>query len=220
MRVKGVMQMKLIHRLGAVALLAMSAVGAQAAIVYSNITAKIVFNTGETDTIIPTVDGAGNIKIDFTPNLLPWKVGNGALPRSSATITILYTAKSDTLVNQVDLIFAGTAHNYGVIDYGEFIEDSGSTFLGSVEGKLLGGSLAGGSNALQNVHESIVFSQAVYEYKVKKTFELSLVNTPFVESYASIGFIEQNANPVPEPATMGALAVGAMGLLARRRRKA
>jgi len=205
---------------GIIALIAI-APAANAGITFNVEQADIVFNTGQTEALSYTVSGS---KIDFTApttaGSLPLTVGDGAYAgggRSNASLVILYTATSTTAVTSLNLTFAGTVFNEAAVSYSEYVESAdGSSTLGSVSGIVTGAGL-GGSNGAFVQNNTIDFSSAATSFKVKKSFDLIDLDSAPSSSYASIGYIEQNA--VPEPASLGALGIGVVALFARRRRK-
>lgn len=214
--------MRTLSRLSLIAGIAVFAQLASAELTYNVIEAEVVFDTGEVSALDVDTNGG---EIDFSAGDLPLIVGDGAWTssgRNSATVTIVYTVESDTLITGLELIFSGWVTGYGALGYTEYVEnwdpESGvaGPELGSVEGAYFGGALGGSDTPFTN-SEFIEFNEGVFSYKVKKTFTLANFDNDPASSISSLSLVEQNA--VPEPATMGALAVGALGLLARRRRK-
>jgi hypothetical protein len=213
--------MRALTRLSMIAGIAVFAQMAAASLTYDVLNASVVFNTGETDNL--TVNHVGNT-IDFTAGKIPLFVGNGAFTangRAQATVTIIYTVTSTKPISGLDLIFSGQAFGQASVGYSEFVENwsqgggSGS-IIASTSGAYNGGGL-GGSNSPFTNDTPLNFNGGVFSYKVKKTFTLADLDTNPAASFASLNLVEQNA--VPEPASLGALAMGALGLLARRRRK-
>ncbi|MEA2554217.1 MAG: motif [Fimbriimonadaceae bacterium] len=214
--------MRTFTRLSLVAGLAVFAQMASAALSYNVLDAKVVFNTGETSNL--TVNTSGN-SIDFTAGSIPLFVGDGAHTvnnRDAAVVTIIYTVESDKAISGLDLIFSGMAFNMAAVGYSELVEawsasGGAGPIIASTDGVYTGAGL-GGSNSPFTNSTSLTFANGpVFSYKVKKTFTLANLDSNPAASFATLNLIEQNA--VPEPATMGALAIGALGLLARRRRK-
>jgi len=189
--------------------LALVGVYARADISYSNIDASVTFDG--TDTFDLAVSSNGN-EIDFSALDMPMYIDNVNSDFSSAVINISYDADTSNgdSVNSLELIFSGWTVGGGSIAYNERVLDDSDTELDSVSGVLTGGPF------VQN--DSLQFASQT-SYHVEKTFTLSLGQEAdrIGPSLATVGLVEQNA--VPEPATMGALAVGALGLLARKRRK-
>lgn len=214
--------MRTFTRLSLLAGVAVFAQMASATLNYNVLQASVVFNTGETSNL--NVDTNGN-SIDFTAGDIPLFIGDGAYTannRSQATITIIYTVTSDKALTGLDLIFTGQSFGMATVGYSELVENwsengGAGSIIASTDGFYNGAGL-GGSNTPFTNSTSLTFDGGpVFSYKVKKTFTLADLDSNPNASFASIGLIEQNA--VPEPATMGALAMGALGLLARRRRK-
>ena len=181
---------------------------AHASINYSNIVATVTFedNTTENLTVVQ-----GSNSLDIFASGTPMSVGQGT-NHTSAVVDVSYDASSTTSINQIGLLFTGFTSGTGTINYDEKVFDSGGVNLLSEAS----GTKSNNNAFVQNDTLSFSGTDAIH---VEKTFTLDLGNQPgiFVGNFASVGLIEQNA--VPEPASMTALAIGGLGLLARRRRR-
>jgi hypothetical protein len=215
--------MRTFTRLSLVAGVAVFAQMASASLSYNVLDASVVFNTGETSNL--TVNHVGNT-IDFTAGTIPLFVGDGAHTangRDAAVVTIIYTVTSDKPITGLDLIFSGSAFGQASVGYSELVEEwsqggGAGSIIAQTSGHYDGAGIAGGSNNPFTNETPLNFSNGgEFSYKVKKTFTLANLDSNPAASFASLNLVEQNA--VPEPASMGALAMGALGLLARRRRK-
>jgi len=203
---------------------------ANAAFTYDVLQASITYQDGHSSNL-NWDDGGGSNSITFTAPTLGDAAGvmgvgdgffTGNTPgHTAADITIIYTVVSDVAINSIDLIFTGEVQNLGTVGYSELVESwspgggSGS-ILASTSGLIKGAGFSGGADG-EFTQETALNFDGTFTYKVKKTFTLADLDANPQLSLAKIGLIEQNA--VPEPASMGALAMGALGLLARRRRK-
>jgi hypothetical protein len=186
-----------------------SAVAAHANLSYSNIDATITFEDSSTSNLTVLQHNNG---LDIFAGNMPMYVASVNSAHTSATVTISYDATSTTPINEVDLMFSGMTLGLGTIGYSESVFDTSHNLLSSTSG-----TISGNNAFIQN--DPLTFN-GVDAFHVEKTFTLNLTgNQPGIPqaSLASLGIIQQNA--VPEPASLGALAMGAMGLLARRRRK-
>ena len=213
--------MRTFTRLSLIAGVAVFAQAAFATINYDVLQATVAYNKGDSHSL--KVDKTGN-SITFT-SIPPIGVGDGFFTGSghaAATVTIIYTVTSDKPLTGLDLVFTGGVSGAAAINYSELVESwspqgGAGSVIASVSGTQKGGGLSGGTDGGFNTENFLNFGGSVFSYKVKKTFTLlDLDNNP-ASSAAHLDLVEQNA--VPEPASMGALAIGALGLLARRRRK-
>ena len=190
--------------------LLVAAVAAHADLTYSNIDATITFEDNSVSNL--NVLQSGN-SLTFTAGSDLMYVDNVSGPHTFATINISYDATSNSdPINELNLLFTGATGGNGAVDYNEQVFDMSQVLLSSVSG-----TKSGDAAFIQS--DDLTF-EGQTAYHVEKTFILRLGPLPLgvpTTSFASIGLIEQNA--VPEPASMGALAIGALGLLARRRRK-
>ncbi|MEA2554215.1 MAG: motif [Fimbriimonadaceae bacterium] len=180
---------------------------------YSNIVAKVTFDGSTTYDLDVAMNGNS---IDFTAGDYPMYVASANSAYSSGVVTISYDVHSENGINGLDLIFTGMTLGNGKVGYMETVKDANGSVLDTVSGIKGGNSAFVGSDFLD-------FGGSYNDYSVCKVFALGLVNgntdlgrNP-TASLASLGVIEQNA--VPEPATLGAIGMGLIGILARRRRK-
>jgi len=186
-----------------------SAVAAHADLTYSNIDATITFEDSSVSNLTVLQNNNG---LDIFAGDAPMYVASVNSTHTSATVNISYDATSTTTVNGLNLMFSGMTLGLGTIGYTETVFDMSHNVLTTTSG-----TLSGNSAFIEN--DPLVFGNT-NAFHVEKTFTLNLTGQqPGVPqaSLASLGVIQQNA--VPEPASMGVLAMGAIGLLARRRRK-
>lgn len=215
-------KMRTFTRLSLVASVAVFAQMASASFSYNVLDASVVFNTGETSNL--SVNTSGNT-IDFNAGSIPLFVGDGAFTangRNQATVTIIYTVTSTKPISGLDLVFSGQAFGQASVGYTEIVEKwtpggGAGSLIASTSGTYNGGGMGGSNNPFTNETPLNFDGGSQFSYKVKKTFTLANLDSNPASSFASLQLVEQNA--VPEPASMGALAMGALGLLARRRRK-
>jgi hypothetical protein len=213
-------QMRTFTRLSLIAGVAVLAQAAFATINYNVLDATVAYNNGDSNAL--NVAQNGNA-ITFT-SVPPIGVGDGFWSgngHAAATVTIIYTVQSDKALTGLDLIFTGSVLNKAAVSYSELVENwnpnSGSGSIIADTSGVYKGAGVGGVDGGFNNETFLDFQGGFFSYKVKKTFTLTDLDSNPAESVASLGLVEQNA--VPEPASMGALAMGALGLLARRRRK-
>lgn len=186
--------------------LVVTAALARADLVFSNIEATVTFDNQTSFDL--DVDTNGH-EIDFTAGSVPIFISSES-EFSTAFVEISYDASTTgETINQLDLIFSGWTLGGGEIRYSEAVFDSEDNEVDRVEGLIDGDT--------PFVQSDTLTFEGLTEYSVVKTFTLVLGENENGPSLASMGIVEQNA--VPEPATMGALAIGALGLLARKRRK-
>ena len=212
--------MRMLMRLSLCVGAAVYAQMALASISYNVLQATISYQNGDSNTLDSVVNGN---TITFTsPSTM--KVGGDAWTNdghAAADITIIYTVESDVAIHGIDLSFSGEVQNFASLGYSELVESwspgggAGSVFA-STSGLFKGDGLPGGSDGAFTQTTTLNFDP-VFSYKVKKTFSLHDLDLNPELSFARLDSVEQTA--VPEPASMTALALGGLGLLARRRRK-
>jgi hypothetical protein len=156
--------------------------------------------------------------IDFIPTAPAFKVGDST-GFSSGVGTIIYTVTSAVPIFGIDMVIQGNVQQWGQIHWTETAE-SGNTNLGSISGMWRGSSYAGGVDGAFTQTAHLDFSMGVTQFKVKKTFDIDIAGQTLPsDSIATVSLIEQNLTPVPEPASIVAMGLGAAALLRRRRRK-
>ena len=209
--------MRTFIRLSLIPMVGLAAQAAHAAINYDVLQATISYNNGDTYNLVAK-----------HPTPLSIQFGGGAVGQfepaghDAAVITIIYTVTSTQALDQLKFNVIGGAFNLGQVDYSEIVEkwspDSGSgSILASYSGNFKGSGFAGGSDDSFNNFVTLNFTEPVFSYKVKKTF--TLLDFDPVHLTSGAGITQINQTSVPEPASMTALAIGGLALLAKRRKK-
>lgn len=165
---------------------------------------------------------------DHSDSLL---VGDSTNPtRFNQTYSFTYEITNGVPVQSVGIVLQGVLGGSGFIS---FVEDvfavdgiGNETLVGSIGNGLRATGTTNNVGSLTfngpsyTYTQNVVLSQAVTKYKIKKSFFLAVDPTGFLPTrdYAGIALIEQ-AHLVPEPLTLGALALGLAGMARIKRRR-
>jgi hypothetical protein len=180
------------------------------AITFSNISVQSPpMSTGSSWVII------GNAISFFTPNAI---VGDAVDPIRAGILSIQFDATNDQgmVSDELRVNLAAFTAGSGRIDFSErvFELDALGNEIGLI-GSVTQTFLPGGGTVWS---ATIDFTHEVHAIRVKKDFVLTAPIADTVD-LAALGIINQSINVIPEPASLAALGMGAVALLARRRKK-
>jgi hypothetical protein len=159
----------------------------------------------------------GNSISFFTPNAI---VGDVVDPLRSGTLNIQYDATNfgnNVFAVGVTVNLAAVSLGSGMIQFGELIFelDSNGNEVGGPIGTI---SHTFDANSGTFWSGNIVLSRPVAAFRAKKFFVMTAPDTQTVD-LAALAVVNQSVQVIPEPATLGALGIGAAALLALRRRR-
>lgn len=160
----------------------------------------------------------GNSISFFTPNA---QVGDATDPLRSGTLNIQYDALNfgGPAMTANSLTVTLGASVLGALSSVDFIEviveiDANGNEIGTPLGSSTHTFF---ESSAPTFNDTITFSRPVFAFRAKKSFALDAPVTQAID-LASVTINNQSIQVVPEPATMGALALGALALIARRRK--
>src|SRR5678815_3997433 len=85
--------------------------------------------------------------------------------------TIIYNVTSQLPIIGIDMLIQGDVQQWGEVNWTETAE-FGNINLGSISGSKKGSMYTGGSDGAFTQTAHLSFSQAVFSFKVKKTFDI------------------------------------------------
>lgn len=162
-----------------------------------------------------TVNGT----IDFTQNAPAFKVG-GSTQFVSGLSTITYNVTSTAPIWGGVFVFQGDVELAGEINIYD-TATSGANTLATSFARYTGSSYAGGVDGAFTHVVTLGFNQAVTSFSISEQIAIDdSNNNPPTASLAMVGTVEHNfsTTPVPEPASIAGLALGAVALLRRKRK--
>lgn len=211
------------------------------AFTYFNLASGDLGLTGQSNSQTLTVGGPAignqssfaNGQIDFFPGA-PGLAAGDSTGVGFRTYSFTYQVGAPAPVGAVGIVVQGTLGGTGRISLQEDVfrinADNSETQVGSISNTLFvnGKTQANGIFTLTGNNFTYVDNSPVVpnltNYKIKKSFFLQVTDwgtqqfNPAVD-FASITLIQQNHQPVPEPATLATLALGTIAMIARRRRR-
>lgn len=182
---------------------------ASQAVVFSNVTIQSS----------PLSDGSswsasGNAISFFTPNAI---VGDPVAPLRFGTLNIQYDADngSSLTADTVTVNLATALLGSGTIVFNELVFELDSS------SNEIGGPIASISQTFTSASPStwsatLTFNHDVRRLRAKKSFTFSAVDTSALD-VAGLAIVNQNLHAVPEPMSLSVLALGALGVIRRRR---
>lgn len=153
----------------------------------------------------------------YTANLTGFQISAGQLTGDIAWV-FDFNSNPVAAYDSVTIEIGGETIN-GVVDIfgNEKVFDMSGAPLEVANGLITGSGSGGGTMEAWTVTQTFNFSQAVTLGRAQK--DILFVDGFFGTGISDIKYIKQTFNPVPEPASMAALGLGAVALIRRRRQK-
>ena len=160
---------------------------------------------------------SGNAISFFLPNAI---VGDAQAPLRSGTLNIQYdVAMGSAEANAVGVFvnLGALALGSGTVDFIETVIELDGPGGNEVDGGIGTSSHHFDANTSPFFDDLIQFNHSVRYFRAKKAFVLTAVDTNALDE-AGVALVNQNVM-VPEPATIAGLALGALALARRTKRK-